>query len=372
MQARILPDEPRCGSAELTYPRKGRSIFAQDIGKGFARRWHHTVEHLHISMRPPADDTRSPMIALSHTSALRYLRSQSEIKRLSPSKAPSSFGISRYDVPRLAQRFAAVGDGTVHVLATEQRRRRSIGSVTCHLAEKIPPNGIVHVEGDTFCSAPELCFLQMARVLPVIQLTKLGFELCGCYALAPDGHAIEQPALTSKGRIGNFLKSAKGARGVAQARQALTHIVEGSASPRETALTMLLCMPPCWGGYGFSKPQMNYPVCAPDPRRAHGVRQFYCDLFWPSWNLAVEYDSKAHHSDERKIVEDQTRATILTSLGISVISLRAQQVDDPARFEHAASAIASHRKRKRPLPKPDAVQQDILREFALNSAFDIH
>ena len=55
-----------------------------------------------------------------------------------------------------------------------------------------------------------------------------------------------------------------------------------------------------------------------------------------------------------------------------MISLRAQQVDDPARFEHAASAIASHRKRKRPLPKPDAVQQDILREFALNSAFDIH
>ena len=102
------------------------------------------------------------------------------------------------------------------------------------------------------------------------------------------------------------------------------------------------------------------------------MRQFYCDLFWPNWNLAVEYDSKAHHGDERKIVEDQTRATILTSLGISVISLRTQQVDDPVRFEHAAAAIAAHRKRKRPLPKPDAVQQDILREFTLNSAFDIH
>lgn len=311
------------------------------------------------------------MIALSHTSALRYLRSQSEIKRLSPSKTPSAFGISRYDAPRLAQRFDAVGDGTVHVLVTEQRRRRSISSVTCHLAEKIPPNGFTHIEGDIFCSSPELCFLQMARVLPLLQLIKLGFELCGCYALAPDGRAIEQPALTSKDRIDDFLRSAKGARGVAQARQALAHIVEGSASPREIALAMLLCLPPCRGGYGFSKPQMNYPVCAPDPRRAHGVRQFYCDLFWPSWNLAVEYDSKAHHSDERKIVEDQTRSTILTSLGISVISLRAQQVDDPVRFEHAASAIAAHRKRKRPLPKPDAVQRDILREFTLNSAFDI-
>lgn len=124
------------------------------------------------------------MIALSHTSALRYLRSQSEIKRLSPSKTPSAFGISRYDAPRLAQRFDAVGDGTVHVLVTEQRRRRSISSVTCHLAEKIPPNGFTHIEGDIFCSSPELCFLQMARVLPLLQLIKLGFELCGCYARA--------------------------------------------------------------------------------------------------------------------------------------------------------------------------------------------
>lgn len=152
------------------------------------------------------------MIALSHTSALRYLRSQSEIKRLSPSKTPSAFGISRYDAPRLAQRFDAVGDGTVHVLVTEQRRRRSISSVTCHLAEKIPPNGFTHIEGDIFCSSPELCFLQMARVLPLLQLIKLGFELCGCYALAPDGRAIEQPALTSKDRIDDFLRSAKGAR----------------------------------------------------------------------------------------------------------------------------------------------------------------
>ena len=171
------------------------------------------------------------MIALSHTSALRYLRSQSEIKRLSPSKTPSAFGISRYDAPRLAQRFDAVGDGTVHVLVTEQRRRRSISSVTCHLAEKTPPNGFIHIEGDIFCSSPELCFLQMARVLPLLQLIKLGFELCGCYALAPDGRAIEQPALTSKDRIGIFLGSAKGARGVAQARQALTHIVEGVGLP---------------------------------------------------------------------------------------------------------------------------------------------
>ena len=136
--------------------------------------------------------------------------------------------------------------------------------------------------------------------------------------------------------------------------------MEGSASPRETALAMLLCLPPCRGGYGFSKPQMNYPCLRPGSAKAHGVRQFYCDLFWPSWNLAVEYDSKAHHSDERKIVEDQTRSTILTSLGISVISLRAQQVDDPVRFEHAASAIAAHRKTETALPNPITVQQDIL------------
>ena len=203
------------------------------------------------------------MIALSHTSALRYLRSQSEIKRLSPSKTPSAFGISRYDAPRLAQRFDAVGDGTVHVLVTEQRRRRSISSVTCHLAEKIPPNGFTHIEGDIFCSSPELCFLQMARVLPLLQLIKLGFELCGCYALAPDGRAIEQPALTSKDRIDDFLRSAKGARGVAQARQALAHIVEGSASPRETALAMLLCLPPCRGGSRLFETADELPCLRP-------------------------------------------------------------------------------------------------------------
>lgn len=310
------------------------------------------------------------MIALSHISALRYLRSASDFSRVKPSKMPSDLSISRFDKARLTERFAGQ-DGNVHVLVGEQRQRRRIDGIRCHLTETVPAGGLVRVEGDIFSSSAELCFVQLAQMLPIVQLIKLGFELCGSYALMPDGSFEARPAITSKERLSRFLGHASPMNGTKSARQALAHVVNGSASPRETALAMLLTLPARWGGYGLSKPCLNHQILVPDSRKLSGMRSFYCDLYWPKWNLAVEYDSFSNHGNEAKLVQDQTRAAMLTAQGIRVISVRTQQLNDEERFRHVVDAICSFRSHKRNTPTPSPIAHAELRERVLNSTYDI-
>lgn len=66
----------------------------------------------------------------------------------------------------------------------------------------------------------------------------------------------------------------------------------------ETLLALLLYLPNNLGGYGLKKPKLNYRVDAPASLRELADRSYcLCDLCWPEANLAVEYDSRLHHSE---------------------------------------------------------------------------
>jgi very-short-patch-repair endonuclease len=199
-------------------------------------------------------------------------------------------------------------------------------------------------QGLLTCS-PELCFLQMAENLPLLKLIELGFEFCGTYSLAADGikEATLQlgKPLTSKAKLQALVAKMNGRRGKKNATRALKYVVDGSASPMETMLAMLLSLPQNLGGYGLAKPLLNQRIdVVKTAKRASRKDHYVCDLYWQEVKLDVEYDSDLFHTGSSRISDDSKRRNALTYLGIQVITITRQQLYTSGEFDKAVRLIA--------------------------------
>ncbi|MEG1907929.1 MAG: hypothetical protein RR178_10770 [Gordonibacter sp.] len=282
-------------------------------------------------------------IFVSHTSALEFWRAHSlEDVRASrampqPGDVPEKSVLADFD-------FAEYGivSQPLHLMVSDAASRGQSKQVVCHTWIKARVAGsFVCVSDSLYVSSPEACFLQVARQLSGIELVAVGLEFCGTYALC--GSAVrgfrERPPLTTVGLLRKYLSKAAGGYGVANAEKALRYIAEASASPMETMLVMLLCLPCALGGYGLELPVLNHRIKVP----ASGMgrrRSYCCDLFWPRAKLAVEYDSDMFHTDSKRIANDSQRRAELLRLGVSVVSITRRQVFDARAFDDAAHTVA--------------------------------
>ncbi|MCL2826695.1 MAG: endonuclease domain-containing protein, partial [Eggerthellaceae bacterium] len=201
-------------------------------------------------------------------------------------------------------------------------------------------------------ASPELCFLQMAKEMPFVELIELGFELCGLYSLPKTEREDTKPGTVNKGfkelkprtdvkRLSAFLGRISGMRGQRPASRAVEYILDGSASPMETKLTMLLSLPYRLGGYNLPMPELNDNI---DPskraRRSASQSSFACDLCWPEANLVAEYDSDMFHEGPRRISKDSKRRNTLIATGLQVITITKDEVYVINEFEKLAELLA--------------------------------
>ena len=96
-------------------------------------------------------------------------------------------------------------------------------------------------------------YCQRHDLLPSIEL---GMELCGTYTKAAydtreSFSRYDLPRLTSAQSLEMFLHDNRRIYGVNRAHEALAFVRDKSASPMETALVLLLCLPVSEGGYGL-------------------------------------------------------------------------------------------------------------------------
>ena len=253
-------------------------------------------------------------------------------------------------------------------------------------------------------SAPPFCFFQMAGELPLVKLIELGFELCGTYSLLgtcgqDDKHSSGQddkhlpnnweelddrilhgdrelvidrrlyndleetagktlyankegiadntsyglPQLTNTKALKAFTARMEGVSGRKMASRALRYIADGSASPMETILFMLLTLPNKLGGYGLPAPVLNKRINtgnAAKGRPGSGNAYYVCDLFWPEARIAVEYDSYLHHTGADRIASDAKKRLDYKALGITPFTVTIGQVRDEIEFEGFAKLIA--------------------------------
>ncbi|MCI1666339.1 MAG: hypothetical protein LKI25_08295 [Atopobiaceae bacterium] len=220
-------------------------------------------------------------------------------------------------------------DGPLDVLVANEEYRRESNSLHCHVWSSPPPPGAFRLMGrHVLISSPEYTFLQMASALDLFGLIMLGYELCGKYSTGLDNRSLSQrPPLMTPDSLKKTLLETSSFNGKPKARRAVSHILANSASPRETAVAMLLSLPKRLGGYGLPQPTLN-----PWFRgigREDGWRS--CDIFWnnPMNGLAgldLEYESDMFHTGADRIAADSRRRAQLRESGIEVITLTNEQL----------------------------------------------
>ena len=288
-------------------------------------------------------------ILLSHTTALRFWRSDARRGEAlaSPRRVPTQrarMALSRrkkIDIP--TSLLAESESGVVEILVGSKGARIRTARIASHVwSLPVPNSSFCACSKNVVVSSPEFCFLQMASTLSVVELIRLGFELCGTYSMHDEGFSVAEEPLTTVARLGRFLETAQGLRGLDKARRAVRYLINGSASPMETAFAMLLCLPYALGGYGIGRPRLNYRVEIPASLRVEAGRSICVfDMCWPALRLTCEYDSNTWHSDAAAIDKDaRRRNAALILLGYRSITVSWAQVADPAAFNRLAHQIA--------------------------------
>lgn len=196
---------------------------------------------------------------------------------------------------------------------------------------------------DVFVLTPAQHYVVRARDLDFVGCCLLAMELCGSYLLRPDlpqGFQTLQKPLASAPALARQLGRNRGMPRTAQALKALLHTCDGSASPMESAIVLLLVLPPSAGGYGLPLPQLNPKVgiSSAASRLLDGVRSVRPDILWPDAKVGLEYDSRSFHT-QHNADHDRARRTALQTAGIEPISITPQLVEDVEAFDEVAHLV---------------------------------
>lgn len=269
----------------------------------------------------------------------------------------------------------------IHAFVAERAKGTSTKHLITHVFSQQIPNGTFLDLGHGVCiCTPQFTFLQLASQLESLELLALGMELCGTYsrwsphvesgglAAARDREnarscTYELPPVISAKRLTAFVNRMGGQRGAIGARRVIRWVLDGSASPMETATYLLLCLPRRLGGYGLPKPVLNpvLKISGPD-----GVKKRYPDLFWLGANIDVEYNSDEAHSGEWSRYRDSKREIELTVANVRVLPLTRPQLMDAKEFDGFAHGLRRMLGiRSRPMDPDWPYRRDELRRFFL-------
>jgi len=286
---------------------------------------------------------------ISHRSALEYWR---RCRKLPKSSHDRRCRDALPNGPFKIEPLELVGFALpIHIMIGNPNARRNSKKVKQHVFSGETPVGcFMNIGNGLMMSSPEFCFLQMADNITLARLIELGYELCGKYSIpiaedsdVPERGFHNRTPLTSTNRIRAFLDSMHGFNGFKKATHALSYMIDGSASPMETKLTMFLTLHYMLGGFGFNLPELNKRIILTKTARKYFRKNYYvCDLFWPDKNVAVEYDSDQQHTGSDRIANDSKRRNVLESSGIRVITVTKQQLFSSVELERAARTIAKH------------------------------
>ena len=255
----------------------------------------------------------------------------------------------------------ALGDVPLDVIVGSSHQTHRCKSLnTIVLKGQLPPHSFYTADSGVYVCSPELCFLLLARSGSLLHLIEIGCELCGTYAIShkSTGSFRNVPALTTPARIGAYLQEVGRRHGVESAEKALEFVSDGSDSPRETSVFLMLTLPERMGGYQLQKPKLNARLDIKGKAQERVVRDHYIvdELYLDDEGKplgVVEYDSAEHHFkkqtedgrevgvDAVKIVSDDERREAIRAEGIDVVTVRREDTKIFDQFDEKAGRIAA-------------------------------
>lgn len=291
-------------------------------------------------------------IFIGHKTALAYWRTHDRnwaqpISQAAPQENNSPY-YSQIDTGILWK--FGIDEKPVSILVSCKANMRKSQNLSPRIwSGKHPSRSFYKIAQGLYVSTPEATFLQLGKESSLIQLITIGYELCGSYGLSAqsDSGFLRREPRSNPQLIERYLEKCDGIHGVKAAKRASSYIAKGSASPMESLLSMLLCLPPSLGGFGLPRPELNLPI----ETNEGGVVMRRCDLCWPDQRFALEYDSDTFHSDASKLHLDSSRRSTLERVGVHVVSVTKNQVFDRGQLFNLAT-ITSKRLGKRLSPTP--------------------
>ena len=239
----------------------------------------------------------------------------------------------------------------LYLLVPQADRRRRVKHVRQRLfGAALPRHSFARIGTEVYVPTPELTFLLMAHYLSLHELVVLGMELCGHYRLA--GANTENPlksnrtiysqaSLTTPQRLSDYLDHVEYVWGLSLAKQACAYLAADSASPMETALYVLLCLPRNLGGYGFPRPLLNVRRrVTVQAKRVTLSKTLFPDLFWPEALLDLEYDSEEFHASTEHLRNGAIRTLALRTMNVEVIAATKEMIYDVDTFDALAKLVA--------------------------------
>lgn len=291
-------------------------------------------------------------IFIGHKTALAYWRTHDRnwaqpISQAAPQENNSPY-YSQIDTGILWK--FGIDEKPVSILVSCKANMRKSQNLSPRIwSGKHPSRSFYKIAQGLYVSTPEATFLQLGKESSLMQLITIGYELCGSYGLSAqsDSGFLRREPRSNPQLIERYLEKCDGIHGVKAAKRASSYIAKGSASPMESLLSMLLCLPPSLGGFGLPRPELNFPI----ETNEGGIVMRRCDLYWPDQRFALEYDSDTFHSDASKLHLDSSRRSTLEKAGVHVVSVTKNQVFDRGQLFNLAT-IVSKRLGKRLSPTP--------------------
>lgn len=254
----------------------------------------------------------------------------------------------------------SLGDVPIDAIVGQPSRTHECKSIdTIVLKGQLPSGSFKQVGRHAYVCSPELCFALLARGGFDRHLLEVGCELCGTYCLAPNqsGEFFEVSQLLTLDKLQSFLEQLGRRHGIRVARQAASLLQEGSASPRETSLYIVLTIYPRYGGYGLPKPKLNGRLDI-SPHSQLALRKGYLKvdlLYTDSQGNAIavgEYDSASYHFytkqaqasgvfiDVCKVIADDLRREIIRDEDVDIVTFRKEDTEHFDDFDMKAMRLA--------------------------------
>lgn len=297
------------------------------------------------------------MIAVDDISALEYYirhglpKSWDGGLRYVDSLLACSFKASTF--PEQALETDLFGSKRLHLAVHNRKTRISDKRFKFRsYANPLPPRSFIRLNDGIALASPELVFIELGRKLDLYHHIELGYEMLGKYRTDPERGDVlitnQQPLMTLES-LRAYLSKAQNFWGVKQARRALRFLKEGSESPAETQLAMLLALPKRLGGEGLSHLKLNMKVPLEASSRALLEKDsLRLDVGFSSELVDIEYESSEFHTDdERSRTNDSKRRGILQKMGYSVITVVGEQMRVLRQFEVVVTILFEKLKRKR-------------------------
>ena len=164
----------------------------------------------------------------------------------------------------------------------------------------LPPHSFIEVDDGIAISCPELIFLEMVDVMPLMRLVMLGHELCGTFSRDPhdprNGEAtLSCPPLTSCERIEAFIRETKWNAHAEQALRALSLVSDNAWSPTESIVAAVASLPYEEWGYGFGRCILNKRIdTSTGLALATGKDSRRPDILFEGTPVGLKYDGAIH------------------------------------------------------------------------------